>query len=77
MMSLALEKFFQLVFSGKLQIMHLAGSILKSDVESKELGVRIDSKISQIKHVSTRQAETKQKTFSCLVQQYVPDSVAG
>ena len=62
-MSLALEKFSQLVFSGKLQSMQLAGSILKSDIESKEMGVIIDSKLSQIKHVNTRQAETKQKTF--------------
>ena len=62
-MSLALEKCSQLVFSGKLQSTQLAGSILKSDVESKELGVIIDSKISQNKHVNTRQAKTKKEHF--------------
>ena len=75
-MSLALEKCSHFVFSGKLQSTQLAGSILKSDVESNELGVIIDSKLSQIKHVNTRQAKTKKNILSCLAQHYVPHSIA-
>ena len=60
-MSLALDKCSQVVFMDKLQSMQLAGSILKSDIGAKYLGVMIDSKLSQIEQSSASQAKTNKK----------------